>query len=228
MSLIDFIIFSSYGCEAKNLVVETRDTRIDEVSGSHKLNHINQEVTTFYAYNPKIRFMPKRLGSMFVNLKTISITKSNLCIVEFRDFKNMRKLEKLYLNENKIKNISQCAFRYAENLEIIDLSGNFIEKLDENIFAKLPNLQQLNLNDNLLVHLESGLFRNNLNLEKILIQQNHLKIIEINFMKVVNVEVVDLRSNDCINVCFGCIKGLTLRDFQCLTTTKCENPTNFC
>jgi Leucine-rich repeat (LRR) protein len=220
-------MISSYGCNAKSLVVETRDTRIDEVSGSHKSSLNDQNVATFYAYSPKMRFFPKLLGATFVNLKTVLITKSNLCLVEFRDFKNMRKLEKLYLNDNKIEKIAPCVFRYAEKLEIIDLSGNQIAELSEDVFANLPHLQQLNVNDNLLVHLESGLFRNNLDLKEILIQKNQLEIIETNFMKD-KIEVVDLRLNKCINVCYGCIVGLPLRDFQSLTSTRCESQMKIC
>ena len=210
------------------MIIESRNTRIDEVSGSHKNRHSDQDVVTFYAFAPEIRYFPKLLGNAFENLKTIVITKSSLSLIEFRDFKKMKKLQKLYLNENKIKKISPCVFRYAQNLETIELSGNQIEELNEDIFMNLPNLQQLHMNDNLLVRLESGLFRNNLNLRKIFMQLNSLEIIEINFMKVVNVEVVDLRSNKCINVCFGCVIGLTLRDFQNVTATRCESPMKIC
>ena len=210
------------------MVIESRDTRIDEVSGSHKKSHSNQDVVTFYAFAPEILFFPKLLGKVFENLRTIVITKSSLSLIEFRDFTKMKKLQRLYLNENKIEKISPCVFRYALNLETIELSGNKIQVLNEDVFTNLPNLQQLHMNDNLLMHLESGLFRNNLNLRKIFMQQNGLEIIEINFMKVVNVEVVDLRSNKCINVCFGCIIGLTLRDFQNVTATRCGNPMKIC
>lgn len=165
---------------------------------------------------------------MFVNLKTIVITKSNLNLIEFRDFKNMKKLQKLYLFDNQIEKIPFCVFKYVENLELIDLSGNRIKELNEDTFANLLNLQQLNLSDNELVHLESGLFLNNMNLKKILMQKNNLAIIEINFMKVKSVELVDLKSNACIDLCYGCIKGLMLRDFQNMTASLCESPVKIC
>lgn len=208
----------------KNLVVTSRDTQVQEISGSHKPGRSDQDVATLYAFNPSSKYIPKRLGFIFLNLKTLLITKSNLKLVEFKDFRNMKKLQKLLLPENQIEKVPFCLFKHAESIEVIDFNGNRINELNEDIFANLQNLQVFSANDNFIEHLEVGLFRNNANLRKISLQQNKLLIIEVNFMKIKSIEMVDLRYNQCISLSFGCCKGPALRDFQNLTSVNCKDP----
>lgn len=206
----------------KNLVVESRDARILEVSGAHKPGRSDFDVATVYSFNSASKYIPKRLGFFFLNLKTLLITKSNLRLIEFRDFMNMKKLQKLYLPENKIEKLPLCIFKYVENLEIIDLSGNKIQEFNEDTFLNLPNLQQFTANDNLLMQLDAGLFRQNSNLKKIFMSHNNISVIEMNFMKMKDVEVVDLRGNFCIDSFFVCCKGLALKEFQNRATEHCK------
>lgn len=208
----------------RNLFVNSRDTRIQEVSGVHKPGRSDYDVSTIYAYNSDSKYIPKRLGFVFMNLKTLLITKSNLRLIEFRDFMNMKKLQKLYLPENKIEKLPLCIFKYVEDLEIIDLSGNKIQELNEDTFVNLPNLQYFIANDNNIARLENGLFRQNFNLKKISMNQNNITIIEVNFMKLKAIEVVDLRFNNCISLSFGCCKGTALREFQNQTSGNCKGP----
>lgn len=202
----------------------TRNSQIQEVEGSHKLGRTNQDVATFYAYNEGLKYIPKRIGSWFPNLKTLMITKSNLRLIEFRDFRNMKRLKKLFLPENKIEKIPICVFRFAMNLEVIDLNGNDLTELNEDTFVNLPNLEVFSANDNNIEQLKTGLFRNNPSLRQISMQQNKLLIIKVNFMKIKGIEMVDLRSNPCVDLSFGCCKGPALRDFQTFTSVSCKGP----
>lgn len=136
----------------------------------------------------------------------------------------MKRLQKLFLPENKIEKIPICAFKHVENLEVVDFNGNNLKELNEDTFLNLQNLQIFSANDNEIEHLENGLFRNNPNLRKISMQQNKLLIIEVNFMKIKGIEMVDLRYNSCVNLSFGCCKGPALRDFQNLTSGSCKGP----
>lgn len=217
-------VSSSYGCKAKKLNVTTRNTRIDEVIGAHETRKSEQDVTTFFAFNAGAKYIPKRLGFKFVNLKTLMITKSDLRLIEFRDFKNMKKLQKLFLPQNHIEKLPLCIFKYSENLEFINLSGNQIESLNEDVFLNLPNLQQFVADENKISYLEVGLFRNNLNLRKISMKGNELTKIEINFMKIKGVELVELEQNPCVDLTFNSLEGLSLREFQNQTWAGCEGP----
>lgn len=205
-------------------MVSTRNSRILEVSGSHRQGKSNQDVATFYVFNEDAKFIPKRLGFIFPYLKTLMITKSNVRLIEFRDFRNLKRLSKLHLPENNIEKVPFCVFKYVENLEVIDFNGNNIKELNEDTFVNLPNLQHFSANDNNIEHLENGLFRNNFNLRKISMQRNKLSIIEVNFMKIKGIELVDLRNNPCISISFGCCKGPALREFQNMTSGSCKGP----
>ena len=210
------------------MTVRTRDTRIEDVTGNHKESRTNNDVTTFHALNSATKYIPKRLGFVFPNLKTLSFVKTHLELIEFRDFKNMKKLTKLFLTENKIKKLPFCVFRYVEKLEIIDVSQNNITELNEDTFMNLPNLQQFIANENDIEHLEKELFRNNFNIKKISLSKNKLKVIDVNFMKLKGIELVDLRENSCISLSFGCCKGPMLRDFQNQTAGNCNGTEAVC
>ena len=204
--------------------MSTRDSQIQEINGNHKPGRNNQDVATFYAFHPVLKYIPKRVGFLFPHLTTLLITKSNLRFIEFRDFRNMKKLQNLFLPENKIERISICAFKYVENLEVLDFNGNNIKELNEDIFLNLASLQIFSANSNQIEHLENGLFRNNPNLKKISMQQNNLLVIEVNFIKLKGIELVDLRNNPCVNLSFGCCKGPALRDFQNYISINCKGP----
>jgi Leucine-rich repeat (LRR) protein len=195
--LLKLPILSSYGCNAKDFSVNTRNTRIDGITGFHKPNQGNGDVLTFYTYQSNARFLPKFLGSAFKNLETISIMKSQLSLIEFRDFKYMDKLKRLHLSQNRISTLSPCVFRYSKNLEVIDLSGNLISHIKEETFTSL------------------------LNLRKIYLQHNQISRIDENFRKIIEIDLVDLYSNDCVNVCFGCPHGIHFRDFLNMTEHSC-------
>lgn len=212
-----------YVCNCKNLKVSSRDAQIEEVTGSHMSSRSDQDVATFYAFNPAAKYVPKRLGFVFPNLKILMITKSGLKLIEFRDFKNMKKLQKLYLFDNMIEKLPLCVFKYAENLEVIDLSGNRITELEDDTFVNLPSLQQFLANGNGIEHLKNGLFRNNPSLKKLSMSNNKISFIGINFLKLKDIELIDLRQNTCINLSFGCCKGPALREFQNHTFYWCKS-----
>jgi Leucine-rich repeat (LRR) protein len=208
---------------AKKLEISTRKTHIIGVFSVDKTQSKSlSDIKVFHAYNPKLRYIPKNLGLNFVNLHTISITRSELCVLEFRDFRYMKKLKKLYLAENKIEKVTSCVFRYVDTIEIINLDGNMIKALDDDTFVNLPDLHEFSANRNQIEILESGLFRNNLNLKKISLNRNRIHIVEINFLRMLNLELIDMQRNPCTNLIFK--TGDLLREFQNQTSGSCKGP----
>ncbi|CAH1714632.1 unnamed protein product [Chironomus riparius] len=185
-----------YGCKASHLSVSSRKTTIQKVIHG--------------------------IGDYFPNLQRFIITKSRLRHIEWRDFRNMKNLKVLSLNENKIERISQCAFQYLENLESISLDGNQIKALNERHFMNLPNLVTVSANDNSITELETDLFQNNLKLKDILFRNNQLKAIRINFRQLRSLGMVDLQSNKCISIKFECCDYFS--EFIGNITQKCEGP----
>lgn len=177
---------------------------------------------TFYAFAPNISFIPKKIGDSFPNLQNFVITKSGLRYIEWRDFKNMKYLKILRLNENKIERISQCAFQYTENLEQINVDGNQLVSLNEKLFINLPNLTLFSANQNNLINLDSDLFQNNPRLSRMLFRENQLEVIRINFRQMRMLKFVDFRSNECIDISFNCCEYF--HEFIFNITQKCEGP----
>jgi Leucine rich repeat len=213
-----------YGCNIKTMLVLSRDARVEEVTGEHKPGHSDLDVVALFAFNTGSRYLPKRLGFVFPNLTTLKITKSQLRLIEFRDFHNMRRLKELLLTENRIEKIPACLFRYADNIEEIDFSGNRIKVLHEDTFVNLPNLQSFAINNNALKRVHQGTFANNVNLKRLEMQHNNLSIIEVNFMRIKAIDVIDLRNNFCISLSFTSSKGMPLREFMNSTSANCKGP----
>lgn len=205
------------------LTVSTRRTLIKAVEPILK-NRGYHDVAIFYAFNPNIIFIPKKIGDYFPNLQKFVITKSSLKYIEWRDFKNMKQLKALYLNENKIERVSSCAFQYLENLEIINLEGNRIVSLNEQLFINLPNLTSVSFNENIITELDTDLFQNNPKLKDMLFRDNKITAIRINFRQHRALKFIDFRQNTCINVSFKCCDYFN--EFISNVTEKCEGPGN--
>ncbi len=65
---------------------------------------------------------------------------------------NVRSLTKLYLNSNRLTNLTDWMFLYMESLTELDLSANDIQTIAPNTFGTLQKLQMLHLDDNKSIH----------------------------------------------------------------------------
>lgn len=204
--------------------VVTRDSRVEDVNGEHKAGKDEQDVQVFYAYNTGSLYLPKRLGVVFPNLRVLKITQSHLRLIEFRDFYHMKKLKELLLAHNKIEKLPACLFRYASSIEEIDLSSNLIKVLHEDTFINLPNLQSFIINDNAIRHVYQGTFASNFELKRLEMKHNNLSIIEVNFMRIRAIDVIDFRNNFCIHLMFTQSEGMPLREFMNQTSANCSGP----
>lgn len=93
--------------------------------------------------------------SRLPKLSTLKLSSNLISLVSLPKLEN---LKQLFLNNNRIKNISEKAFSSLEQLEILDLSNNLINKIAPNTFSSLKNLNSLQLNDNLLTELPNSIF----------------------------------------------------------------------
>lgn len=80
-------------------------------------------------------------------------------------FKNLTKLKKLYLSNNKFKYLNNLDFKYLENLEELDISYNPIENLESDLFKNISKLKKLNLKFINSVAINLNIFKNLVNLE---------------------------------------------------------------
>lgn len=106
-----------------------------------------------------VNYMPRQIIEKFPNLKQITMTRTELSVVQNYFFKSMRKLQFLALSLNKITTLESNAFEDLTSVEKLWLHGNLIETLDEKIFLPMASLQVLWLNNNIIAFLSPSTFK---------------------------------------------------------------------
>ncbi|KAF7993681.1 hypothetical protein HCN44_010276 [Aphidius gifuensis] len=96
------------------------------------------------------------------NLKSLIITRTNVSVIVFGAFENLKNLERLELTSNwGITSIPRNFLHELTNLKILNLANNSILRIDSDAFAPINNnCQILNLSYNFLEFLEYGCFKN--------------------------------------------------------------------
>jgi Leucine-rich repeat (LRR) protein len=203
--------------------VTTTRTHIGDVKSlSHSKVRSFSDVTSLFAYNPAITFIPKSIGEFFPKLRILRITKSSLRYTEYRDYKNLKHLHTLDLSWNKIERVSQCAFQYIETLVKLNLNGNQILALNEKTLMELPLLEEFSIRGNNITHLDFETFQNNLVLREIDMSDNLLEVIEVNFQTMKSIKVINFQGNECIDMKYECCTHFM--DLLTNITAKCRGP----
>jgi Leucine-rich repeat (LRR) protein len=83
-------------------------------------------------------------------IDSIEIDLSNRGIdsIDINTFKGYNKLEKLFLENNKLRKLEYGLFNHLSNLRELWLESNFIISIDRNVFVGLNLLQKVCLNGN--------------------------------------------------------------------------------
>ena len=84
-----------------------------------------------------------------LNSVVIDLSENSIDTVDLNTFKGYIKLEKLYLEENKIKQLGYGLLNHlGESLKEIWLQSNSIVSIDRNVFVGLKKLEKVCLSDN--------------------------------------------------------------------------------
>lgn len=108
--------------------------------------------------NKELKFLPINIGEKFLNLKEFGVVRCGLTVVSSHYFKDMRNLQDVDLDGNKIETIEAGAFKDLVNVKGLYLSHNIIRTLDENLFATMVNLDCLDLRFNKIKFLGPNTF----------------------------------------------------------------------
>lgn len=98
--------------------------------------------------NLNVKHLPQNIAKQFPNMKSVTVVSCALTIVRDIYFINMRRLESLTLDKNKIATIEPRAFLDLFNVESLSIKGNLIQTLHENVFKTMAKLERLFLNNN--------------------------------------------------------------------------------
>lgn len=137
-------------------------------------------------------------GETFPNLIRFDAFDS-IVFVERENFAGMTKLELLFLSGNKIEFLPEDVFWDLTSLERLEFYSNKIEKIPENIFKNLRKLKSLSFSFNKIEHLPKSLFVNNLEIEYLVAGNNPLKTIGVDFLKLPNLNSLNLENSNCID-----------------------------
>lgn len=83
-----------------------------------------------------------------INSVVIDLSEKSIDNIDTNTFQGYNKLEKLFLQDNKIKILEYGLFNNLENLKELWLENNNIISIDRNIFIGLDKLQKVCLNEN--------------------------------------------------------------------------------
>ena len=78
----------------------------------------------------------------------IDLSRRSIDSIDINTFKGFNKLEKLFLEDNKLKKLEYGLFNHLSNLRELWLESNFIISIDRNVFVGLNLLQKVCLNGN--------------------------------------------------------------------------------
>ena len=93
-----------------------------------------------------------------INSVEINLNECSIDTVEINTFKGFNKLERLHLEDNKIKQLEYGLLNHLVNLKEVWLESNIIVSIDRNVFVGLNKLEKVCLNDNPI----SFMFPNNI------------------------------------------------------------------
>jgi len=78
----------------------------------------------------------------------IDLSRRSIDSIDVNTFKGYNKLEKLFLDDNKIRQLDYGVFNHLLNLKELWLESNNIVSIDRNVFVGLNQLEKVCLNDN--------------------------------------------------------------------------------
>lgn len=139
--------------------------------------------------------IPQGIGSVFSGIEELHIWRAKLKYIDRESFNQMNALKKLDLSDNEIESVPSDVFYELNMLEEIILDKNAIKLLDENLLLENKKLTKFSAENNAIEVLPRGLFRNNLAISWISFIRNQLKIVEINFGELKNIQTIGLGGN---------------------------------
>ena len=155
-------------------------------------------------------------------IKLILIKNTDLEFIGENAFLDLKELETLSLNYNKIKKIHKLAFRDLVNVQKIEMIYNHIESLDDEVFSQTQHLKYISLHNNKIKSISSKLFGNNKKLESLQLQNNVISQIESGFYDPLkSLTRLDFSHNICTNQNFFLSRHIPWTKHQNVQLKEC-------
>eukprot|EP00042_Codosiga_hollandica_P014881 m.34847 g.34847 ORF g.34847 m.34847 type:complete len:213 (+) comp43730_c0_seq8:130-768(+) len=135
---------------------------------------LGQCVCRSFCSNLGLTSVPTCLASTITSL---SLSYNKLSFIDTAAFKDLTRLESLYLQENAITSIADGAFGSLSNLVLLNLQTNQLSAVHALTFAGLTRLQQLILQTNMLTSIAQGGFGGLSSLQSLNLGSNNFAVL---------------------------------------------------
>lgn len=147
-------------------------------------------------------------------IKLIQFSNNEIKFIGQDIFKGLSQLERVDFSQNFMRTIPVDLFKDTVNLISLSIAGNRISELEIKTFNKCLKLMEMSAADNQITKIPQDLFRNNNLLTRIDFSKNRITEIDAILNNGREYELLDFRSNECINsVYHASNSSTTLRDF---------------
>lgn len=127
-----------YTCFVYSAAIPMPERNFYTLDGEHKATKCNEDVTRIYFVNVVKKF-PRELGKIFPHLDTLWISKSPLNEISRHDLDGLENLTHLYLGYNRLTSLPTDLFVNMKKLQRISFNNNKIEFLSSEILKPLMN-----------------------------------------------------------------------------------------
>ncbi|KAG5669368.1 hypothetical protein PVAND_017255 [Polypedilum vanderplanki] len=180
----------------ENTKILTNDAKIMQ---KHKSNEI-EWFEIYFVITMEIFYFPINVNEIFPNLLVFYVSNTKIKMLNYENFKDMKKLLELTLSYNQIEEINEDTFDDLQELKILDLRGNKLKILNSRTFNNISNLKVLSLQENEISSI-MGQFGNLKNLSTLDLYENQLVSIPSNiFENLSNLQFLDLSKNKLTNL----------------------------
>ena len=175
---------------------------ITSIVGSFNDGKAYINVDTVLIRQARISYVPDLTVAkqIFPNFTQLLIVVSELKYVERTKLAKLPQLKVLNFYGNKIENFDEHVFDDLKNLELLAFVHNHIKVLQPQLLSNLVNLKKFWSFYNPIQGIPEPFFKKNKQLVEVLMHSGKIKRIDFNFKTLPILEVLDLTSNECIDL----------------------------
>ena len=133
--------------EVYSCVISGVNLSLLTIGGDHEtINGMNQtdaDVKAVYIVDSVLSRVPSVIFSKFPNTEFLSISKTEMTIIDDNTFDSCDNLKRLDVSGNHISKVISTSLQKCQKLETINLSGNPVEELDTELFRIDPHLKHV-------------------------------------------------------------------------------------
>jgi hypothetical protein len=156
-----------------------------------------------------IEFIPREIFQKFKYIERLVLEDVRLKVIAPGNFTGARNLKYLVLNNNHMEDLDKDAFKGLEKLEVLSVRVNLISNIENGAFNGLTKLRELKLDFNRITKLNESFFENLSSLEKLTLNHNKIVFIPTTiFSGNSNLQFIDISFNQLSTLDLNMFAGL--------------------